>query len=66
MRLFKKLLLGLSLIFGFPNNSTTQQYWVQPSQVVRPSIDNVSAVDTLALLVRRPVQGGWGIHVLHL
>ena len=58
MRLLKKLLLGLSLVIGYPKLSNS--WWEQPIQVVRPSIDSVSPVDTLALLVRRPVQGGWG------
>ena len=58
MRLLKKLLLALALVTGSPNLSNS--WWEEPSQVVRPSIDNVSAVDEWALLVRRPVQGGWG------
>jgi len=64
MRLLKKLLMALALVFGYPKLSNS--WWEQPSQVVRPSIDNVSAVDELALLVRRPVQGEWGIQTLHL
>ena len=58
MRLLKKLLLSFALVFGYPKLSNS--WWISPRQVVRPSIDNVSAVNEWALLVRRPVQGGWG------
>jgi hypothetical protein len=57
-KLIRKGILITSLLF-FPSKISTQN-WVEPSQVVRPSIDGVSAVNELALLVRRPVQGGSG------
>ena len=54
----KKIITCLSLTIGYPNSSSS--WWQQPTQVVRPSYDGVSAVGEEALLVRRPIQGGSG------
>jgi hypothetical protein len=63
-KLIRKGILITSLLF-FPSKISTQN-WVEPSQVVRPSIDGVSAVGEEALLVRRPVQGGSETLIVHL
>jgi len=51
-----KILLTTSLLF-FPSKISSY-WWVTPSQVVRPSIDGVSAVGVDAELLRKPLTGG--------
>jgi len=51
-----KALLTASLLF-FPSKISSL-WWVEPRQVVRPSIDGVSAVGVDAELLRKPLTGG--------